>query len=65
MEAGPEPRDKIQALMAQTDGVIDQMKTNMEQVLKREEKAYDLLEKSKEMELEVGLTAGVWPFFLP
>ncbi len=56
------PQSKMHALNNQIDIVIDKMKDNMEQIIKRGENMSDLLDTSEEMEREVSLTAGLYPF---
>ena len=54
----PPPKDKIEVMQRQTDEVIEKLKDNVKILVDRQEKMERLDEISKQLELEVTVTAS-------
>lgn len=64
MAAEPEPKDKVQTLKDQVDGVKDIMTQNVDRILARGERLDDLMDKSEDLQAGVSSTTGDNPLTL-
>lgn len=53
------PKDKVQTLRDQVDGVKNIMTENVDRILARGERLDDLMDKSEDLQAGVSLTSGV------
>lgn len=56
--AEPVPKDKVQTLKDQVDGVKNIMTENVDRILARGERLDDLMDKSEDLQAGVSLTTG-------
>lgn len=59
----PEPKDKVQTLKDQVDGVKNIMTQNVDRILARGERLDDLMGKSEDLQAGVSLFTGLYPFY--
>ncbi len=62
--AEPEPKDKVQTLKDQVDGVKNIMTENVDRILARGERLDDLMDKSEDLQAGVSLTTGAYALTL-
>lgn len=59
-EAEPEPKDKVQSLKDQVDGVKNIMTQNVDRILARGERLDDLMDKSEDLQAGVSLVLSLY-----
>lgn len=64
-EAEPEPKDKVQSLKDQVDGVKNIMTQNVDRILARGERLDDLMDKSEDLQAGVSLVLSLYVNYSP